>query len=137
MGDTSVDVQSYELHGIGIVEFPKTGYLLANDRHAIDIISEAAAHQPDIIVIPVERFADDFFRLKTRIAGEIFQKFVAYHKRVAILGDISAHLNESTALRDFVYECNNGRDIWFVTNLNELDRKIQTFDLRVDPDDKS
>lgn len=115
----------YELHGVRVVELRKTGDRLANEREAIEIISEAAAHNAELIVIPVERLSDDFFRLNTRAAGEILQKFVTYRKRVAILGDISKQLSASSALRDFVYECNAGHQIWFVTSADELDRKLQ------------
>jgi len=88
------------------------------------MISEASACQPDVIVIPVELLSDDFFHLKTRVAGEVLQKFVTYRKRVVILGDISGHLKESSALRDFVYECNTGRETWFMTSLEQLDQKL-------------
>jgi hypothetical protein len=37
-----------------------------------------------------------------------------------ILGDVSADLNASPALRDFVYECNAGHQIWLVTSLRNL-----------------
>ena len=119
-----MDVQCYELHGVGVLQLPKEGDQLRNDRQAIEIISEAAAHQSELIVIPVERLSHDFFHLKTRVAGEILQKFVTYRKRVVILGDISAHSNESSALRDFVYECNAGSQVWFVISVNELDQKL-------------
>lgn len=119
-----MDVQCYDLHGVRIAEFPKLGDRLRTDRQAIGMISEASACQPDLIVIPVERLDDDFFHLKTRVADEVLQKFVTYRKRVVILGDISARLNESSALRDFVYECNAGREIWFITSLEQLGQKL-------------
>jgi hypothetical protein len=119
-----MDVQCYELRGLRIAELPKNGEQLRSDRQAVDIISEVAACQPELIIIPVERFGDEFFHLKTRVAGEVLQKFVTYRKRVVILGDISARLNESSSLRDFVYECNARREIWFVTSLDELDQKL-------------
>lgn len=119
-----MNVQSYELHGMRVVELPKIGDQFRNDRDAIEIISEAAAYQAELIVIPVERLSDDFFQLKTRVAGEILQKFVTYRKRVVILGDISEHLNDSSALRDFVYECNLGRQVWFMRSVSELEQKL-------------
>ena len=119
-----MDVQTYELQGVRVVEFPKAGDRLRDDRQAIEIISEASAYLPELIVIPVERFSDDFFQLKTRVAGEILQKFVTYRNRVVILGDISKQLSESSALRDFVYECNKGHHVWFLTTVEELDRKL-------------
>jgi hypothetical protein len=118
------DVQCYELRGVRIAEFPKIGDRLGTDRQAVGMISEASACQPEVIVIPVELLTDDFFHLKTRVAGEVLQKFVTYRKRVVILGDISGRLRESSALRDFVYECNAGREIWFMTRLEELDQKL-------------
>ncbi len=119
-----MDIHCYELHGLRVAEFSKIGDELRTDRQAIEIISQASECQPELIIIPVERLSNDFFHLKTRVAGEFLQKFVMYRKRVVILGDISAHLNSSSALRDFVYECNAGRDIWFMTSLDELNRKL-------------
>jgi hypothetical protein len=119
-----MDVQCYELRGLRIAELPNNGDQLRSDRQAIEIISEVATCQPELIVIPVERFSDDFFCLETRVAGEVLQKFVTYRKRVVVLGDISARLSESSSLRDFVYECNARREIWFVTSLDELDQKL-------------
>jgi len=120
-----MDMQVYQLHGVSVVEFPTVGEPVGSERHAVEMISEAAGHHAELIVIPVERLSADFFRLKTRIAGEILQKFVTYRKRVAILGDISAQVAESSALRDFVYECNKGQHIWFVANLDELGQKLK------------
>ena len=71
----------------------------------------------------MERFADDFSRLNTRIAGEIIQKFVTYRRRLAIVGDISRYMEESSAFRDFGYEANRGDHVLFVANPEELDKK--------------
>lgn len=117
-------VRCYELHGVRVAEFPKTGEQLRTDTEAVEMISEASLCQPELMVIPIELLGDEFFRLKTRVAGEILQKFVTYRKRVVIVGDISSHLNASSALRDFVRECNSGRNIWFVTTSAELDHKL-------------
>jgi hypothetical protein len=118
-------VQCYELGGLRVAEFPGAGPQLERDSQALEIISEASACQAELIVIPVEHLSGDFFQLKTRVAGEILQKFVTYRKRLAILGDISAHLKESSSLRDFVYECNAGTAIWFVNTLEELAEKTR------------
>ncbi|MDA4835826.1 DUF4180 domain-containing protein, partial [Enterobacter hormaechei] len=59
-----------------------------------------------------------------RIAGEVIQKFVNYQIRLAILGDISAWADTSKPLRDFVYETNRGRSLWFIRDLAELDQRL-------------
>jgi Domain of unknown function (DUF4180) len=101
---------------------PGEGKKLRTDRDAVDLISEASG--AEMIVIPLGRLDEDFFRLRTRVAGDFVQKFVTYYKRVAIVGDISGYVSESTALRDFVYESNRGRDLWFVTTREELDQRM-------------
>jgi hypothetical protein len=119
-----MNVECYELHGMRVAQLANTGDQLRTDKQAIEIISEASTCQSELILIPVERLSDDFLNLKTRVAGEVLQKFVTYRKQVVILGDISARLNESSALRNFVYECNAGREISFVTSLHALDQKL-------------
>jgi hypothetical protein len=98
---------------------------LRNDRDAVDVIAAAAEHHPDVIVIPAERLDEDFFRLRTGIAGQVVQKFLTYGLRLIILGDISKRLQDSSALRDFIHECNRGSHVWFVARLDELNHRLR------------
>ncbi|HXN48694.1 MAG TPA: DUF4180 domain-containing protein [Bryobacteraceae bacterium] len=91
---------------VQIYECAPDGEKIKGERDAIELIGEARRHGASLMVIPAERLDDHFFRLRTRIAGDIIQKFVTYRLRLAIVGDISRHLNESSALRDFVREAN-------------------------------
>ena len=61
-----------------------------------------------------------FLTLSTRIAGEVIQKFVTYGFQVAFVGDVSAAVAASNALRDFVCESNRGRHVWFVNDFDAL-----------------
>ncbi len=91
----TVPNQTYELHGVRIFECTVEGPQLRSDRDAVALMSEAGGPGTYFIVIPIERLGDDFFRLETRIAGEVIQRFAMYRVRVAILGDISRHVAES------------------------------------------
>jgi len=117
--------RSYERNGVRVFECEAEGAQLRRDRDALDLIGEAWKHRAGFIVIPAERLGDDFFRLSTRVAGEIIQKFVIYRLRVAIVGDISRYVAESSALRDFVYESNRGKHVWFVASPEELDKRLE------------
>ena len=64
------------------------------------------------IVINKDAIIDDFFTLSTGVAGEILQKAVNYSIKIAIVGDFGKY--QSKALKDFIYECNNGKDVFFV-----------------------
>lgn len=58
-----------------------------------------------------EAITEDFFILSTCLAGEILQKFINYGMKFAIYGDFSGYT--SKPLRDFIYESNQGRDVFF------------------------
>jgi hypothetical protein len=100
------------------------GKKLRTDHDAVDLIGEAQG--ADFIAIPIERLDDDFFLLRTGVAGQMLQKFATYGRRIAIVGDISRHLEESTAFRDFVIESNRGGHLWFVGSLAELEKRVTT-----------
>ena len=60
---------------------------------------------------------DNFFILSSGIAGEVLEKFITYKTKFAIYGDYSKYT--SKPLKDFIYESNNGKDIFFVTTEDE------------------
>ena len=97
---------------------------MCSEHDAVELISAASEHRARFIVIPVERLDGNFFRLKTGIAGAMLQKFVTYQFRVAIVGEISEHLKEITALKDFVRECNRGTQFWFLANHDQLEKRL-------------
>ncbi|MBZ3696017.1 DUF4180 domain-containing protein [Phyllobacterium calauticae] len=113
-----------EIHGVRVLLFAGEGDKLAAARDANTFLSETWAQDATLAVIPVSRLGDDFLDLKTRIAGEVIQKFVNYQIRLAILGDISAWADTSKPLRDFVYETNRGRSLWFIRDLAELEQRL-------------
>lgn len=102
------------------------GPTIRSDRDAVDLIGRALSERCGLVVLPVERLGDDFFQLKTRILGDVIQKFVNYERRLAILGNIDRHLEGSKALRDFVYETNRGHQVWFVKDKKELESRLQS-----------
>jgi hypothetical protein len=116
--------RSYDLHGLRVLECAPEGERLRTDRDAADLVGAAFEHHAALIVIRVESLDEDFFRLKTRVAGEIIQKLVNYRLRLAIVGDISQYLAESSSLRAFVNESNRGDQVWFLSSLEELDQRL-------------
>lgn len=101
------------------------GKKILSEQDAVELVGEAYRQSASLILIPVERLDADFFRLETKIAGEILQKFATYRLRVAIVGDISRQMSKSSALRDFVYESNRGDHIWFAANVEELNERLE------------
>jgi len=52
------------------------GPLLAKESDVDDFLSAAWSQDAAMVGIPVGRLSDDFFRLSTRLAGAVVQKFV-------------------------------------------------------------
>ena len=100
------------------------GPKLDGERAATDIIGDSYACHPAVVAIPVARLSPDFLTLSNRIAGNVIQKFVNYGVAVAFVGDVSAAVAASNALRDFVRESNRGRHVWFVADMAELEAKL-------------
>lgn len=74
------------------------------------------------IVMDKKAVCEDFFILSTGMAGEILQKFVNYHVKIAIYGDYSHYT--SKPLQDFIYESNNGKHFFFVSTKEEAIQKL-------------
>ncbi len=112
------------MSGIRVLEIDGSGPPIGSERDAVDLISQAAENKADIVALPSERLAPTFFDLKTRAAGEMIQKFSVYGVRLAVVGNVSNAVENSTAFRDFVRESNRGKTIWFVEDLESLNRRL-------------
>ncbi|MFC4586803.1 DUF4180 domain-containing protein [Sphaerisporangium corydalis] len=112
------------INGFRVLICESDGEVIQNERSAVDLIGEAFGEQAEVVVIPAERLGDDFFRLRTRIAGDIAQKFVTYQLLLVVVGDISRHTAESSALQDFVTETNQGDHVWFLPDVDALDERL-------------
>ena len=107
-----------------VLVYAEHGPLLAEERDANDLIGEARSHDASWVALPVSRVHERFFRLETGFAGAVLQKLVNYGVRLALLGDISHWLEDSKALRDFIYETNRGSTFWQLRDLAELELKL-------------
>ena len=63
------------------------------------------------VLINKSAVAEEFFKLSSGLAGEIVQKFVNYHFKLAIVGDFSHYTSEP--LKAYMYESNRGKHLFF------------------------
>lgn len=108
-------------NGVAIIQSDEI--IITDVQSALDLMA-TVRYETDCndIVIHKSAVIEDFFVLSTRIAGDILQKFVNYQARLAIIGDYTAYT--SKALRDFIYESNNGNHIFFVATEEEAIAKL-------------
>ena len=102
-----------QVAGKTVAELAPDGPSVTSEQGALDLMGEAYGVDFDWLAIPRSRLAPEFFDLKTGLAGAVLQKLTNYQVHVVILGDISARIAASNALRDFVRECNRGGNIRF------------------------
>lgn len=90
------------------------GPLISSSEDTSDLIGNAWADDAGLIAIPVSRLDPAFFDLSSLLAGDLTQKLVNYHLRLAIIGDVRDYEARSDAFRDWVWESNRGTHVWFV-----------------------
>lgn len=106
-----------------IAEVHSEDLIITNVQSALDLMATVRYEtRCDWIIINKAAVAEDFFRLGTCLAGEILQKFINYHVKLAIVGDYSGYT--SKPLKDFFYESNNGKDFFFVSTIDEAIEKL-------------
>lgn len=106
-----------------IVYIESEDILITDSQSALDLIV-AIKYEKDCsrIILDKKAISEEFFRLSSGIAGEVLQKFINYHTKLAIIGDFSKY--KSKPLHDFIYECNRGNDIFFAGNLEQAVEKL-------------
>ncbi|GAA3758613.1 DUF4180 domain-containing protein [Plantactinospora mayteni] len=110
--------------GVPVLVCDPAGPPIATEQDALDLIG-ASFLGATVVAVPASRLDASFFTLGTRFAGEVMQKFVNYRLRLAVVGDISAHLATSSALRALVEESNRADHVWFVPDLDALDDRLR------------
>lgn len=92
--------------------------VITDAQSALDILMSAKYEAgTKNIVINKKLISEDFFILSRGLAGEILQKYINYGGRIAIYGDYSRYT--SKPLKEFIYESNKGKDVFFVSTEDE------------------
>jgi hypothetical protein len=118
------------VYGTTVMVCAPDGIPLDTEGAATELVGEAISRRADAVVVPSERLTDDFFDLRTGIAGIIAQKFSTYRLKLAIVGDISARVADSASLGAWVAESNRGTELWFCSTFDEFQGRL---DRRRDP----
>ena len=100
------------------------GPRLATEQDAVDLLAEAFSQQVDLVVLPVARLAERFFDLRSGFAGQVVQKFVQYRRRIAIVGDIDAHVAPATRCATTSPKRTAAGKSEFLRDIAELDARL-------------
>ncbi|GAB6550086.1 DUF4180 domain-containing protein [Bacillus sp. 3G2] len=123
-----MEIKKLVIDGINIAVIKNDKVVISDVQTALDLMA-TVQYEVDAkhIIIDKSLISESFFDLKTRLAGDILQKFINYRVKIAIIGDFSMYTSKS--LKDFIYECNKGQDIFYFATEQQAIEKISTLKL--------
>jgi len=114
---SAMNLKIHKTKNHNIAELVSDTVEISTVQDALDVMANADYLGARSIIVHEKNLNPDFFDLKTRFAGEVVQKFVNYHVRLAIIGDFSKYASKS--LKDFIRESNRTGRILFLTSVDE------------------
>lgn len=84
------------------------GLLLRDEQDALDLLTACGEHQAPRLLLDEENLAEDFFQLRTGLAGKILLKFSNYAVKVAAI--FPPERVKRGKFRDMVLETNRGNE---------------------------
>jgi hypothetical protein len=120
-----MEMKVIRINNVKIAKVNSDEILIKDVQSALDLMATVRYETDcDSIIINKSLLSEDFFDLRTGVAGDILQKYINYQMKIAIVGDFSIYKSES--LKDFIYECNNGKDIFFLSDEKQAVEKLST-----------
>ena len=121
-----MDTEVVNKNNVSVAVIHSDEHLITDVQSALDLIM-SVKYETGCTNIALNKSAivDDFFILSTCMAGEILQKFINYGVRFAIYGDFSRYT--SKPLKDFMYESNRGKDIYFQPSVSRAVDKLSGY----------
>ena len=117
-----MDIIIHESAAGKIAEIISDEVVIKDIDDTLNLIAESGALDAGKIIMYENQITTGFFDLKTRLAGDILQKFSNYRVQLAIIGDFSKY--KSKSFQDFIRECNKGNRIFFSENLDDAIEKL-------------
>ena len=98
-------------HQAKYIECDTDDVIVNNEQDVLDLVAVCGENETNSILIYERNLSPDFFDLKTKLAGTLFQKFANYRMRGAVV--ISPDQVRSERFEELIYECNRGQLVRF------------------------
>ncbi|WP_265130467.1 DUF4180 domain-containing protein [Chryseobacterium oranimense] len=109
-------------NNIKIAEIISDQIVIQSVQDGLDLLGDLYYQGFDKLIIYEKNLTPEFFDLKTKIAGDILQKFSNYRVSLAIVGHFGKY--ESKSIRDFIFESNKTKHINFTETLEDALNRI-------------
>ncbi|MFC4306962.1 DUF4180 domain-containing protein [Cohnella boryungensis] len=112
-GRFEMQITTITANNVKIARIRSTEILITDVQSVLDLIGTVGYETLcERILLDKAAIAEEFFNLRSGLAGAVSQKFINYRVKVAIVGDFSIY--ESKSLQDFIRESNEGKDLFFL-----------------------
>lgn len=94
--------------------------IINSEQDSLDIISSCWEADINNVLIHEEILSDDFFNLRTKLAGMILQKFINYRIKMVIVLKNEDRLNDR--FREMMLESNKGTSLGVFKDIIEAEK---------------
>ena len=101
-----MNYQIREIDNKKYIELISTTNLLSTENDALNLIALCWEHDTHFLMIHYAVLSEDFFKLKTIVAGNIIQKFINYGIKVAAI--IPQEIIQKGRFKEMALETNKG-----------------------------
>lgn len=114
---SKMNVQVLEKNNITVIEILSAETPVGSEQDALDLAARCGDGETNRLLLHGEALSEDFFRLKTGVAGAVLQKLVNYSIKTAIL--LQEHSELSARFKELMLEANAGNQYRFFTDRGE------------------
>lgn len=118
-----MNYQIIETQNYKYIELISTTAPLSTENDALDLIALCWEHEINALMIHYEALSEDFFKLKTKVAGNIIQKFINYGIKATTI--IPQEIIQKGRFKELVMETNKGNHFRFYDNKDEAEKWLQ------------
>ena len=113
-----MEIKTHNIDNTKVAEIITDKVILRSTEDGLELLANLYYQGFDKIIIHEKNITPKFFDLRTKIAGEILQKFAQYQMPLIIVGDFSKY--QSKSLNDFIFESNKSKQINFIEDLSNI-----------------
>jgi hypothetical protein len=114
-----MDFSYHEINNVRIFELLDKSVTIRTSSEFLDLLSLS---NTNILILHKEHFSDNFYDLKTGLAGDILQKVSNYSIKLGISGDFSSI--KSKSLQAFIIESNRSNQVLFLNDKQLLMNRL-------------
>jgi DNA-binding PadR family transcriptional regulator len=107
------------------VECLSTEKPIHTEQDALDLIAACGEHDTNLLMIHAEAFSEEFFKLRTGLAGMILQKFINYRVRTAVV--LQGERKFAGKFKEFLAEANKGKDFRVFNSTEEAENWLISY----------